>query len=175
MKKSNKGIALAYTLITMMLVFTICMLITTLMLAQITYYSAFSEKSEEKWEYSRLGEIFLQVKGDFYSSESDCSDAEGAKTTPFCKELLSMGYDVTKLSVTEHVFNDSEISSVWEGIEFNRMTFKLKLNKISDGENNDILSMTVCDDKKDKAMLSVRLRNTNGQIEVIKWDRERED
>lgn len=58
MIKNNKGAALAYTLMVMILIFAICMAITSVMLAQFASSERYSTSAETERIYMQIGEIF---------------------------------------------------------------------------------------------------------------------
>ncbi len=59
MKKNNKGFALFYTVMIMIIVFAICALITTDMLAEVTYISTYSENSYSQRICTQIADIWL--------------------------------------------------------------------------------------------------------------------
>lgn len=61
MIKNNKGIALAYTIMMMLLVFTICAVITSIAVSQATYSRLYSSSNETERIYTQIGEIFYNT------------------------------------------------------------------------------------------------------------------
>lgn len=74
MRKNNRGVALAYTLMMMLLVFTICAVITTAMLSQLAYTDMYSDNAEIERISTQIGELFYISGGDSSSFESALSD-----------------------------------------------------------------------------------------------------
>lgn len=64
MKSNNKGIALAYTLMMMLLVFAICAVITSIMLAQVASNNRYVNSAETESIYLKIGEIFCATQND---------------------------------------------------------------------------------------------------------------
>lgn len=169
MKTNNKGIALVYTVLTMLLVFAICMLITTLMIAQITYYTSYEEKSESKYLYSQIGDIFFRSDGNFYCSENGetANDDERARSTAFCK-LLSEKYDVSSLRVVVDRFVDeNDINVTWEGVKCDKTALTFELYKLE----NDITLVVLDRANGRRAMLKVTLRLSEGNTQIVEWNR----
>lgn len=70
MRKNNKGIALAYTLMVMLLVFAICAVITSITLSQIAATDRYAASAETERIYLEIGELFCSVDGDEDSFKS---------------------------------------------------------------------------------------------------------
>lgn len=59
----NKGMALAYTILMMLVVFAICTAILTIMFAQVSYTDKYSKDAACQNAYLQIGEIFVSVNG----------------------------------------------------------------------------------------------------------------
>lgn len=76
MRKNNKGAALAYTLMMMLLVFAICAVITSITLSQIAATDRYADNAETERIYLEIGEIFCSVGGDGNTFKSALGDVD---------------------------------------------------------------------------------------------------
>lgn len=97
MRKNNKGVALAYTLMIMLLLFAICALITTITLARVAGTDNYSNRAEAERIYSQIGEIFCSVDGD-YIPESGPAEDESAQKSRFKLALEAASFNVNSSS-----------------------------------------------------------------------------
>lgn len=93
--KSNKGMAMAYTLVAMIIIFAACLLITTVALVRVAYSRSFAETSELYRAAQQIGEIFCE------SDEQTFADA-----------LNAAGFETTQNSIT---YDGLEFSYVVSG------------------------------------------------------------
>ena len=148
--KNNKGIALVYTVMIMLLVFAICMLITTIMLAQITYTNTYTDRAETERKYTQIGEIFYGCDGKYYNEEHVPDKAN----SPFARALLKANFDI-----------DDNRNPNWK-VKSNSYEFILEF---TESENELILKIK---DSNQRIYLTVGLRFIGDETELIKWNRE---
>lgn len=80
--RKNKGIAMAYTIMIMLIVFSLCALITTITISSISYSDIYSIRSEEYLLISQIGEFY-------------CAN-EGEKDDSFVHALKEYGFEVSE-------------------------------------------------------------------------------
>ena len=71
MKKHNRGAALAYTVMVMLIVFSVCTMVLTIMLSQVTDANVYSRNAERMRLSAQIGELFYGTKGDFEGQTPD--------------------------------------------------------------------------------------------------------
>lgn len=86
MKKNERGAALAYTLLTMMIVFTLCALLLTLALTQTQNTKNDRESLGREIAVMQIGEWFRGAKGEYENA--------GGEPSPFAEKLAGGGYSV---------------------------------------------------------------------------------
>lgn len=142
MRKNQKGIALAYTLMMMILVFSICMVITTIMLSQITYSNTYADRSETERICSQIGEIFYGVGGDYTKEEND---------SPFEAALKTAGFEV------------ASSQDEWT-IKSDKKTFVLTLST-QEGINR----LKITNAQKSRIYLVVAVSTNEQGTHIIEW------
>lgn len=165
--KRNKGIAMVYTVMTMLLVFAICMVITTIMLAQITYSKTYSQKSENDRLYSQIGDLFYGSKGNFFDYDIETDDLDkAAKTAPFAKALAANHFNMEKLHVVKEFDLDAPEgkTEIWEGVKYNDVTFTFSLDQV---KNDYTLIVYLSGDSR--AQLTVTIKVEDGNAEIIHY------
>ncbi len=90
-KIGNKGATLAYTLILFVLIFAICALITTIVLAQNTYSDSYAKTSEISRDVNQIGDLFCDVSGDYFFD-----GVSNAQNSPFALALLRAEIIITE-------------------------------------------------------------------------------
>lgn len=90
-KTENKGATLAYTLIFFVLIFAMCALITTTILAQNTYSDSYAKTSEISRDINQIGDLFCDVSGDYY-----IDGVSNAQNSPFALALLRAEIEITE-------------------------------------------------------------------------------
>ena len=85
MKKGNRGAALAYTIMLMLIVFSVCTMVLTIMLARVTETDLYARNAERERVCAQIGEIFRETKGEH---------GDGAESK-FFTTLETRGLDVT--------------------------------------------------------------------------------
>ncbi len=93
MKKNNRGAALAYSLMLTMVVFSICAMVLTLALSQVTSSNTYAKTNELEDAYTRIGELYFEFEA------SDHSDSFEGEVQSFMERIAKEeGYAVTQLS-----------------------------------------------------------------------------
>ena len=161
MRKNNKGVALAYTVMIMMLVFTICAVIVAISISQITYSDLHSNITERDRICSQIGEIFLSADGD---------------NARFKQALTSAEF---KIEIEE----DTNEWIVESGNRKFMLSFAPKAHDADDNDDNVDDSVDDSSDEIQKFYLRIgNIGNTatyltvefsieNGEKQIIKWSK----
>lgn len=130
MKKNNRGAALAYSLMLTMVVFSICAMVLTLALSQVTSSNTYAKTNELEDAYTRIGELYFEFEA------SDHSDSFEGEVQSFMARIANEeGYAVTQLSDATAPIKwliESEdhsfvlVFSLEEGTNTKRLTIKSK-------------------------------------------------
>lgn len=89
--KNEKGSALIYTVLAMLLIFSVCALITTTTVTQISYTDSYISEKEHIRACSQIGELFCDTNGDIlHENVIDCLNS------PFAKSLKQANFTVTQ-------------------------------------------------------------------------------
>lgn len=146
MKKSNRGIAMVYAVVTMLIVFALCMLIITSILAQITYSQKYSERFESQRVYSQIGEIFYSASGDYGSGERPKTDS------PFAKALVSSDFSIR-----------DDDNPEWQ-VSYGKFEMMLAFESYASDR-----TITVMNTDSRRVMLTVTIRIGEGNTEIVEW------
>ncbi|MCH5164652.1 MAG: hypothetical protein J1F36_06520 [Clostridiales bacterium] len=155
--KNNKGIAMVYTVMTMLLVFAICMLITTIMLAQITYTKTYTDRAETERLYTQIGEIFYDCGGQYYNNEQEEPVADKVNS-PFAQALRNANFDIEDNRDTNWKVTSGSYEFVLEFLPFNN-------------EYGNELILEIKNPDNQRSYLTVGLRITDDKTELIQWSR----
>lgn len=140
MKKNNKGIALAYTLMMMLLVFAMCAVITSIMLSQFNSTNLYSNNAETESIYLAIGEMFC-------ASQNDVNPQ-----VRFAQALRENDYNII-----------SSESDEWE-VEFNDSVFKLIFSTDTDNDRNNLIIQNATGKK---TYLTIGVAVADGQL--VEW------
>ncbi len=88
MKKHNRGAALAYTVMVMLIVFTVCTMVLTVMLSEVTDTNVYGRNAERARLSAQIGELFYGTGGVF-----EGSPAGMVSTSAFYAALTAHGFD----------------------------------------------------------------------------------
>lgn len=139
MKKNNKGIALAYTLMMMLVVFAICAVITGVMVGHIVASNVYSQNAETERLYMQIGQLFHDAKGDLSTFEEKLKAAE---------------FEVETNAQSENEGTMPENEAVWRATS-GGYTFVLNLGTATDSEGLPVYTLNILNPAGTKVLLTV--------------------